>query len=190
MSSSAGSHRRHACRCLDLSNPDTHCRVQSIFAASLQTCVRIFVVQILEDSAGDFPGGYIWAIFSTKMRRKIWRLNPQKNPVAQKPKSAKKPFCQRPTLKSSFAATYAMQPPCDLQKFAISNETDKKVVPPNVATFTGRQSPSLGCEMKIQVENLHVGPGGVMFNQPRSHNSSTPLTEFRCSYCVPTEARG
>ena len=33
-------------------------------------CWRIFVVQILEDFAGDFPGGFFWALFPTKMRRK------------------------------------------------------------------------------------------------------------------------
>ena len=30
----------------------------------------IFVVQILEDFAGDFIGGFFWALFPTKMRRK------------------------------------------------------------------------------------------------------------------------
>ena len=30
----------------------------------------IFVVQILEDFAGDFPGGFSWALFPTKMQRK------------------------------------------------------------------------------------------------------------------------
>ena len=30
----------------------------------------IFVVQNLEDFAGDLPGGFFWALFPTKMRRK------------------------------------------------------------------------------------------------------------------------
>ena len=30
----------------------------------------IFVVLNLEDFAGDFPGGFFWALFPTKMRRK------------------------------------------------------------------------------------------------------------------------
>ena len=30
----------------------------------------IFVVKILEDFAGDLPGGFFWALFPTKMRRK------------------------------------------------------------------------------------------------------------------------
>ena len=38
--------------------------------APLQKCVGDFVVQILEDFAGDFPGGLFWALFPTKMRRK------------------------------------------------------------------------------------------------------------------------
>ena len=33
-------------------------------------CWRIFVVLILEDFPGDFPGGFFWALSPTKMRRK------------------------------------------------------------------------------------------------------------------------
>ena len=59
----------------------------------------IFVVLFLEDFAGDFPGGFFWALFPTKMRRKNPARNSAKNPAAQKIKSAKNPFCQKPTLK-------------------------------------------------------------------------------------------
>ena len=37
---------------------------------SAEMCWRIFVVSILEDFAGAFPGGFFWALFPTKMRRK------------------------------------------------------------------------------------------------------------------------
>ena len=37
---------------------------------SAEMCWRIFVVLILEDFPGDFPGGFFWALFPTKMRRK------------------------------------------------------------------------------------------------------------------------
>ena len=37
---------------------------------SAEVCRRIFVVQILEDFLGDFPGGFFWALFPTKTRRK------------------------------------------------------------------------------------------------------------------------
>ena len=37
----------------------------------------------------DFPGGFSWALFPTKMRRKIRRQNPRENPAAQKYKSTK-----------------------------------------------------------------------------------------------------
>ena len=36
---------------------------------SAEMCWRNFVVYILEDFAGDFPGGFFWALFPTKMRR-------------------------------------------------------------------------------------------------------------------------
>ena len=37
---------------------------------SAEMCWRIFVVLNLEDFPGDFPGGFFWALFPTKMRRK------------------------------------------------------------------------------------------------------------------------
>ena len=44
-------------------------------------CPGLFVVYILEDFAGDFPGGVFWALFPTMMRRQ----NPRKKtPAAQK----------------------------------------------------------------------------------------------------------
>ena len=67
---------------------------------SAEMCRGFFVVWGLEDFARDFPGGFFWALFPAKMRRKIRRENPHKNPAAQKYKSAKTPFCQEPTLKS------------------------------------------------------------------------------------------
>ena len=33
-------------------------------------CWRIVVVKILEDFPGDFPGGFFWALFPIKIRRK------------------------------------------------------------------------------------------------------------------------
>ena len=60
----------------------------------------IFVVQILEDFAGDFPGGFFWALFPTKMRRKNPATESAKKSGGPKQKSAKNPFCQNPTLKS------------------------------------------------------------------------------------------
>ena len=46
--------------------------VQQMLARPLCRNVSgIFVVPILEDFAGDFPGGFFWAPFPTKMRRKI-----------------------------------------------------------------------------------------------------------------------
>ena len=67
---------------------------------SAEACRRFFVVQILEDFLGDFPGGFFWALFLTKMRRK----NPasksaKKSGGPKQKKSAKNPFCQNPTLK-------------------------------------------------------------------------------------------
>ena len=43
---------------------------ESIGPAPLQKCVRDFCGINLEDFAGDFPRGFFWALFPTKMRRK------------------------------------------------------------------------------------------------------------------------
>ena len=66
--------------------------------APLQRCVGIFVVSILEDFARDFPGGFFWPLFPTKMRRNNPATKSAKKSVCQKIKSAKNPFCQKPTL--------------------------------------------------------------------------------------------
>ena len=53
------------------------------------------------------PGGFFGALFPTKMRRnnparkstkKNEKIREKKHPAAQKKKSAKNPFCQKPTL--------------------------------------------------------------------------------------------
>ena len=43
----------------------------------------------------------LWALFPTKMRRKIGDKMREKNLAAQKKKSAKNPFCHKPTLKEA-----------------------------------------------------------------------------------------
>ena len=54
-------------------------RRRSVGPAPLQKCVGVFVVHILEDFAGDFPGGFFWAIFPTQKRgEKIRRQKPRK----------------------------------------------------------------------------------------------------------------
>ena len=55
----------------------------------------IFAVQIWEDFAGDFPGGFSGHSCLQKRGENIRRQNPQINPAAQKSKSAKKKFCPK-----------------------------------------------------------------------------------------------
>ena len=61
---------------------------------------RIFVVSILENFAGDFLGGFSWALFPTKMRRNnspTELLKTTKKTAAQISKSPRNPFCRKPT---------------------------------------------------------------------------------------------
>ena len=67
---------------------------------SAEMCWRIFVVQILENFPGDFPGGFFWALFPTKMRRKNPARKSAKKSGGPKKKSAKNPFCRKPALKN------------------------------------------------------------------------------------------
>ena len=60
-------------------------------------------INILEDFARDFPGGFFGHFFPRKRGEKISRQN--KNLAAQKQKSAKNPFCQKPTLKEGLFHT-------------------------------------------------------------------------------------
>ena len=69
-------------------------------AAPLQKCVGDFCGINLENFAGDFPGGFIWALFPQKMRGK----NPAKKSAKKKIRQLKNknlqknPFCQKPPL--------------------------------------------------------------------------------------------
>ena len=53
----------------------------------------IFAVEILEDFAGDFPGGLFWAHFPTKMRRKKPATESAKKSGGEE-KPVKNLFCQ------------------------------------------------------------------------------------------------
>ena len=56
------------------------------------------VVENLEDFAGDFPGGFFWALFRTNMRR----TNPAKQSGGSKINIREKnPFCQETDPKKS-----------------------------------------------------------------------------------------
>ena len=44
---------------------------------------EIFVVSMLEDFAGDFPGGFFWALFLTEMRRKYAARKKKEKPAAK-----------------------------------------------------------------------------------------------------------
>ena len=74
------------------------CFIQMLAWPLCRKLSGIFVVLNLEDFVGDFPGGFFWALLATKMRRKIRRQNPRQNPAARRLKSARNPFCQKPTL--------------------------------------------------------------------------------------------
>ena len=52
----------------------------------------------MEDFPGDFPGGFFWALFPTKMRRKNPARKSAKKSGGPKKKSAKNPFCRKPAL--------------------------------------------------------------------------------------------
>ena len=80
---------------------DPVCRHRFRFLeAPLQKVAGDFVVYILEDFAGDFPGGFFWALFSHKKKKT------RKNPATKSAKtsggskrSAENLFCQNPTLR-------------------------------------------------------------------------------------------
>ena len=51
----------------------------------------------MEEFAGDFPGGFFWALLPTKMRKNP-ATKSEKKSGGLKTKSAENPLCQDPTL--------------------------------------------------------------------------------------------
>ena len=58
------------------------------------------LLQILEDFARDLLGGFSGTFSHKNEEKKAGDRNREKNQAAQKEKSAKNPFCQKPTLKN------------------------------------------------------------------------------------------
>ena len=54
----------------------------------------IFVVSILEDFAGDFPGGFFWALFPTKLKRE----NPATKSAKKKSGGSKIKICEEKSV--------------------------------------------------------------------------------------------
>ena len=66
---------------------------------SAEMCRRIFCcINFGGFFLEDFPGGFFWALFPTKMRRKNPARKSAKKSGGPNIKSAKNPFCQNPTL--------------------------------------------------------------------------------------------
>ena len=70
--------------------------------APLQECVGDFCCVNFGGFAGDFPGGYLffWALFPHKNEKKKNSGDKIREKIRrpQKERSAKNPFCQKPTL--------------------------------------------------------------------------------------------
>ena len=79
---------------------------------SAEMCRGFFVVFFFgQDFAGDFPGGFFWALFPTKMRKNIRRQSPRKNAAARIQNPRKIRLCQKPTLIFSWERERGKEPP-------------------------------------------------------------------------------
>ena len=125
-------------------------------------CRRIFAVYNLEDFAGDFPGGFFWALFPTEMRRK--------NPAT---KSAKK--SGGPKIKIR-------------EKSALPNPGPKKSQ--NLGSFSS--ATCLALDNGTATETCQQAPDIDAPTQRRMHKGCVTFFSFLSpsqdrSHCVPSD---